>query len=151
MDQENYGPDYRVHLLEQYKKVVDLTELMAARRDRRHHLFLSINTALFALLTGVKSSWLPLFEGTTGWILPGLGVLLCILWYLNIRSMRSINEARFVVINLLEKELPASPFKDEWELLEKSADYIGLSKLEQWVPVLMAVAFVAIPLLHFIP
>ena len=56
-------------------------------------------------------------------LFPNAGILLCLLWILFIKNYKQLNSAKFEVINRLELQLPARPFNNEWETLQKSKKY----------------------------
>jgi hypothetical protein len=73
------------------------------------------------------------------------GVLFCLCWATTIRRYRDLNNAKFNVINSIEKKLPASAFTSEWKYLcqGKNADEYGhLTAVEYWVPMIFAALYV---------
>jgi hypothetical protein len=88
------------------------------------------------------------------------GIVLAGAWWLQLRSYRNLNSAKWAVIGDLEKSLPRQPFGDEWvrlkadpvervilrsdrlgTMLKPLARYAELSVVEQVVPLLFAVLF----------
>ena len=49
--EEEYGENYKAHLLEQYKLYVEMADRISARRQTANSFFLSINTAIIALIS----------------------------------------------------------------------------------------------------
>ena len=127
-------------LLEQYKLMVSTAENASDRRSRNNQLYLSLTTFLISV-----ASFLTQIEEVQSWqyvIWIGLsvvGVLICILWYVNIRSFRQLNAGKYQVILELEKQLPAQPFQDEWAMLGEGIDskrFISFTKIEAYIPLI---------------
>ena len=73
-----------------------------------------------------------------------LGVALCALWNINIRSYRQLNTAKFKIIHEFEQQLPLAMYDREWEVLGKGEDskkYLQLTRVEQMVPFLFAIPY----------
>ncbi len=72
--------------------------------------------------------------------------LQCLVWFWTIRSYRQLNAGKWAVVGALERRLPASPWwSAEWAALGRGEDparYWPLTHLEQWVPLLFALAYV---------
>jgi len=74
-----------------------------------------------------------------------LGIALCFVWIVNIRSYSQLNTGKFTVIHDMEKQLPYPCYDREWEILGKGADrrkYFQLTRIEQFVPLLLAIPYV---------
>ncbi|MFE7718256.1 hypothetical protein ACFU44_04370 [Nocardia rhizosphaerihabitans] len=148
---ENQGPEarsatYDSMVLEQYRLYVEMTDRVSARRGLANSFFLSLNTGIFTLVTLFGKSPPP---DTAEWLVIPLIAILgqCFAWFYLVRSYRLLNSAKFQVIGALEERLPASPFwKAEWWALGEGRNralYWPLSHIEQWVPVLFALAYVS--------
>ena len=143
-----YNPDreqYQAAVLEQYKLYADMADRISARRAATNTFFLGLNTAV---LTVVGILWRNKPSGSPALLVAPLLLLLvlCLAWFLLIRSYRQLNSAKYAVIGSLEERLPASPYRSEWTVLDrgtKRATYWPLSKVEQWIPVIFASAYVA--------
>ncbi|HEX2132450.1 MAG TPA: hypothetical protein VHH15_12920 [Actinophytocola sp.] len=136
---------YQAAVLEQYKLCVEMADRVSARRNAANTYFLTLNTALTAVLGGVAGGRLL---DTPGWlVVAGLIVLLaqCAAWWTIVRSYRLLNGAKFAVIGAFEERLPAYAYsRAEWRALGEGRDwrrYLPLSHIEQWVPVTFAVAY----------
>lgn len=135
-DHEVYGDQYQNHLFEQYKMYVDMTDRISGRRQTANNFFLSINTALIAIVTFLKTK-----AGTDPILLSFVtgiaGFLLCFTWYRLIKSYKDLNSARFKIIQKMEESLPLSPYKAEWTLVEEGRNpkfYRPFTKIESWIP-----------------
>lgn len=137
---------YRAALLEQYKLYVEMADRISARRGLANTFFLSLNTAL---LTAVGVFFNEQSDTAGGWLVLPLVALLaqCLTWYWIIRSYRQLNSAKWAVVGALEQRLPASPYwLAEWKAIGEGRDparYWPLTHVEQWIPVLFALTYVA--------
>jgi hypothetical protein len=122
-------------LLDIYKQSAEMADRLSARRAVASSYFLTVQTGLLALLA---------FVSKEKWQIALAGVVLALTWWFLLRSYRMLNRAKFEVINEIEAQLPAAPFKREWEILgveevpkRKLEDrYTTLGQIEQVVPLL---------------
>ena len=148
MKREEYGEKYPDHLLEQYKLYVEMADRVSQRRDQSNKFYATIYSALAAIL--VLASRFDLSDDTWGlaFLVAGLvGALLAGIWFMNIRSYRTLNSAKFQIINEIEKQLPAQGYTDEWELLRPVGGppkYLQLTRVEQYVPVMFLLLSLAL-------
>lgn len=133
--QEEYGQEYKSHLLEQYKLFVEMADRISARRQSTNSFFLSINTAIIALVGYIN------FGGQSGssyyWLVSLAGMALCFMWYRLIRSYKDLNSAKFAVIHEMEAELPVSPYDSEWEKVQRGTNkklYLPFTHIEVYIP-----------------
>ncbi len=127
-------------LLELYKNAVEMADRVSSRRAGANTFFLTLNTALAAVVGIVSSARKPPPDGNLpsydafGLVSTAIaGVVLALVWWALLRYYRRLNGAKFKVINKLEEQLPATPFKDEWEILhpdEPSSEEVA--KLPRW-------------------
>ncbi|WP_204817607.1 RipA family octameric membrane protein [Corallococcus macrosporus] len=134
---EEYGAEYRSHLLDQYKMYIELMDKVSERRQHANTFFLTINTALIGLLgiawpQGTPNSAIQWHVGV------GLaGLSLCYSWNRLLRSYRGINQGKFDVIHAIEEYLPLRLFAAEWTALGEGKDkkkYLPFTAIEPWVP-----------------
>jgi hypothetical protein len=135
---------------EQYKLATEMADRISARRGTANAFYFTVSSALL----GVSESL-----GLT--ITSAAGLFLAAAWWLQLRSYRNLNAAKWSVINEMEVSLPSQPFTDEWARLKKEpveeaarrwpwlrkalrpmARYAELSVVEQVVPAVYAVLFV---------
>jgi hypothetical protein len=126
--------------LEIYKLAVEMADRISARRAVASSFFLTAQSALVVLVGATT---------TQDWAFALPGLVLAITWGLLLRSYRLLNGAKFAVIQGMERQLPASPFQDEWDLLDPPDKawrerYFELGLLERVVPTVFAVAFLII-------
>lgn len=114
-------------ILAQWQTCVEMASDTSQRRDSMNNIFMSLNIAIMAataFVWDIKSILLLIS-----------GVIVCILWLLLIRNYKLLNTAKFEVINSLEEQLPALPYKSEWNLLKKNKKYCDSTKLEKILPI----------------
>jgi len=111
-------------ILELYKTAVEMADRTSARRAGANSFFLTLNTALAAVVGIVSSARKPASQGD----LPSYGafglvstatagIVLALAWWALLRYYRRLNAAKFDVINALEEQLPVRPYTNEWAIL----------------------------------
>ncbi len=92
---------------------------MSQRRQAANSFYLSINTLLVGssayLGTTTSSVRMTLFISLAG-------TLVCTYWIRSIESYKTLNDAKFAVINKIEESLIIRPFTDEWAILDPDGD-----------------------------
>lgn len=136
-----------------YATAVEMADRVSARRGQANQFYLSIETVLLgvpaffgsATPTGGGASAFP----TT--VLAAVGVIVSATWWLQLRSYRQLNRAKFEVILAIErKHFSTHPFGDEWNSLKEDSlpgwrgRYAELSTVERVVPIVFLVANVAV-------
>jgi len=144
---DDYLGDYDDHLLEQYKLYVEMTDRISQRRQTANIFFLTINTALVALLGAAVPSGLGLLE-SVWYVIVGLaGVVLSFSWYRLVCSYRDLNSAKFKVVHEIEQHLPLRPYEAEWKTVgqgEESKLYLPFTHIETRVPWVFMLLYVAL-------
>jgi len=98
-----------------YKLLVEMADRVSQRRQAANNFYLSANTAII----GASAYIATLGESATNtFVVAVAGIGVCILWQRNIDSYKTLNEAKFKVINQIEKALPLAPFTAEWSYLD---------------------------------
>ena len=136
---EPSAPGQRAEVLELYKLAVEMADRISARRGTANAFFLSVQTTFIALV-----SWgFPRFSGSPWWVSVAVflaGATLSATWWMQLRSYRDLNTAKFKVINKLEETLPVQVFADEWRELKRDPipawrkRYAELGTSERTVP-----------------
>ncbi|MEE4419010.1 MULTISPECIES: hypothetical protein [Streptomyces] len=126
-------------VLELYKLAVEMADRVSARRGQANAFFLTIQTA-FVSVVGVA---LPNLRAEPVWVAPVIalaGVAISMTWWLQLRSYRDLNRAKFAVINAIETQLPVQVFTDEWRQLTRTPEiprrvrYAELGFSERMIP-----------------
>lgn len=146
LDEKSYGNNYRKHLFMQYKLCVEMADRVSSRRNTANNFFLSVNTLLVAIIGALSQLGSSSISYILLWAIIAsiAGILFCLCWATTIRRYRDLNNAKFNVINAIEKRLPASAFTTEWKYLcrGKSADeYTHLTAVEYWVPIIFVALY----------
>jgi len=136
-NQEEYGENYKSHLLEQYKLYVEMADKISERRQSANSFFLSVNTVIVGLTTyftlcGISYRSIILFSP-----ISIAGLVICYMWYRLVRSYRDLNTAKFKVIHEIEQKLPLAPYDLEWEKVEGGKNpkfYLPFTHIEIYVP-----------------
>ena len=136
----------RAIVLEQYKLYVEMADRVSSRRSLANTFFLTLNSAV---LTVIGVVWNRQPDAAPGVAIVPLFVLVtqCLVWFWTVRSYRQLNSGKWAVVGALETVLPTSPWwAAEWHALGQGRDpgrYWPLTHLEQWVPMLFALAYVS--------
>jgi hypothetical protein len=137
-------------LLEQYKLAAEMADRISARRGTANGFYFTVSSALLA-----ASESLSLATASAA------GIVLACAWWMQLRSYRNLNAAKFEVIGKLEQHLPVRIFSDEWAILKQEpvertvlrsnalgrivkplSRYAELSVVEQVVPLVFLILFV---------
>ena len=129
---------------------------VSQRREGANRLYVGILTgflvAVIALLRFgpedfVTSPLLMVGGGSTG-------LLLCLSWYIVIRSYRQLNTGKFIVLHELEKLLSFDFFQREWKALgegkERLNKYLKLTLAETTLPILFGILFFILVIWGFV-
>jgi hypothetical protein len=146
---EPLDPEQRRLLFDQYKLAIEMADRVSARRGTANSFYFTVSSALLATSESLS---LPFAAGA--------GMILAVAWWFQLRSYRTLNAAKWAVIDALERELPWQPFHDEWQLIKAERierdgirsgrlgravrplrRYAELSRVEQVVPLVFGVLF----------
>lgn len=137
------GPTTPDDILDLYKLAVEMADRVSARRGTANTFFLTLQTALTTVLSALNDA---------SWVAPAAGIVLSFAWWRLLVSYRDLNRAKFAAIDMLERQLPATPFADEWAALRPADDaaaagwrrYAELGTIERVVPAVFAALYIAI-------
>lgn len=147
--------------VELYKLAVEMADRVSARRGRANEFYLAIET----LLLGVPASTALLIGSSTAnnlarWVTLVLGlcgIAISAAWWLQLRSYRDLNAAKFRVINQIEADqFQLHPFTDEWEHLKRDPvktwrfRYAELGTVERIMPLAFALLHIGLVVLGFL-
>ncbi|MEU5942757.1 hypothetical protein ABZ807_27105 [Micromonospora sp. NPDC047548] len=122
-----------------YKMAAEMADRISVRRATSNAFFLTAQTTFVAVL-GIA---MPSLSAAPLWIVVAIGaagLILSASWWLQLRSYRELNSAKFRVISTLEEQLPVRVFADEWEILKQDPikkwrpRYAELGAIERTVP-----------------
>lgn len=138
-------PDPRV--VELYKTAVEMADRVSARRSTANAFFLTAQTALVTVIGATTPSLLRA-PWWTALAVAIAGVVLSASWWLQLRSYRDLNRAKFEVINTMERQLPVRIFSDEWDILKRDSAkswrtrYAELGTVERVIPGVFALLYI---------
>jgi hypothetical protein len=128
-------------VLDFYKLAVEMADRVSARRGQANQFYLTLQTtllgvpAIFDFLGGKE------FDPLRATLLAVIGAITSATWWLQLRSYRDLNRAKFDVINRIEREhLVVHPFNEEWISLKEDplprwrGRYAELGTVERFVP-----------------
>lgn len=134
-------------VLDLYKMAIEMADRVSARRGQANQFYISLETLIVGApaLLQVSDQGKVLGEGR-GNILSILGIIVAAVWWLQLRSYRDLNKAKFEVITEIEQNsLPIQIFKSEWDKLASDlvpswrSRYAELGTVERLVPVIFIV------------
>ena len=137
--EDEYGELYKDHIIDIYKLYVEMADRISQRRMSTNNFFVSVNTFLFVIISffGERNNDILM-------ILVVIGIIFSGAWYYLLKSYRCLNSGKFEVVQEIEKLLPLSPYKFEWEKLGNGKDkklYWPLSHLEIILPILFGIIY----------
>ena len=164
------SPDEDAVVLDLYKTAVDLADRWTSRRAGANTFFLTLNTALAAIVGIVSAARrqpphgsIPAFDGLGLAMTAAAGIVLAVVWWGLLRYYRRLSKAKWEVINELEARLPVHPFTDEWaklhpneigsarttkgswlERLQLKVEHREATVVEQFVPWVFIVIYVTL-------
>lgn len=135
--ENEYGNEYKSHLLEQYKLYVEMADNISERRQTANSFFLSINTAIVGLSAYLSICDTPKKVTILFTPISIAGMIICYMWYRLVRSYMDLNTAKFKVVHEIEQKLPFAPYDVEWDKVGRGADsklYLPFTHIEKYVP-----------------
>ena len=133
----------------EYEFFSDGTQQLADRRQAATQVYLSVNTAIFALIAfllkdaGLEGRLLALLT------LPlfAVGVFACVVWYKLIYRYKCLITWRYDQLMEMEKTLPDSHQMYSKEqayffILHNGKEKFGFSTLEMWLPLVILVLYI---------
>lgn len=132
----------RAERLEIYKLLIEMADRVSQRRQAANNFYLSVNTVVVggsATLSTLEASSVSVS------VISIAGIAICCLWIMNILSYKTLNEAKFIVINNIEKRLIEQPFEEEWRELDPEQNgkrHKPFHKVEKVVPFVFIFVYV---------
>lgn len=122
---------------ELYKFYVEQAEKVSSKRADTNKYMLTVNTFLIGLFS-VSTNFEEFAKTLWNYLVPASGTLICLTWYIMIKSYSNLNSAKFKVIHEMEESMKYKPFTREWELAEqgKGKAYKPISKVEPKIPLI---------------
>ena len=131
--------------LKQYEICVNMADKISQRRADANKFYSVLITSFFAVIVAIFKGEIFKVDNLPVILLVGLiGILLCVVWFFNINSYKTLNSAKFKVINDMEAMLPQQPFNKEWEESGKGKNskiHRTLTSIEKFVPAILGLPF----------
>jgi hypothetical protein len=140
-------PDTDECVLDLYKMAVEMADRVSARRATANAFFLTAQTTLVTVI-GLATPSLLKAPPWTAVAVSLAGVTMSACWWLQLRSYRDLNSAKFTVINGIEQSLPARVFSEEWAELKnaqrrsRGRRYVELGTSERIIPGIFALLYI---------
>lgn len=148
---ESYGANFQEHLLEQYKMYVEMMDRVTERRGKTNVFYISLLSGILAFASLLaEKELLPGSKELLLLIIAIQGLLLCIVWMININSYKQLNRLKFKIIQEIEKSLPFPCYSREWLVKEPKTgeyshkQYRRLTKVENYVPFILAIPYLGL-------
>lgn len=104
---------------ELYKLAVEMADRVSARRTSANNFFVALHGLLATVIGLIGFANASTAGAATPTLITGVaGIVLCVAWWLGLRSYRDLNAAKFKVITSLEASFPVHLFGDEWKYLK---------------------------------
>jgi hypothetical protein len=134
---KEYGDNYKQHLFEQYKMLIESIEKTSDRRLLANNTFIAINSAIFTLIGLTFQIESLNKDASFRMLLSIIGILISIIFFFLIRSYKQLNSGKFIVVHEIEDHLPLRLYKYEWKKLGEGKDskkYYPFSHIEMLLP-----------------
>ena len=146
LTREQYGNNFHTLLIEQYKLYVEMHDRISARRNQMNGFYISLLSGLLALLSiGVDKNVFSQAQNVVLALVGILGVILCFLWRIYIRSYARLVWRKIQVIHEIEKYLPFPCYLREEGLREKDlkskVNYTRHTTIEQYTAITFGVLY----------
>lgn len=124
---------------ELYKLYLETAEKTTDRRGSANNWMLSVNAAITGFYGYLSKDGVPEAQGDVWyWAIPAAGVLISIAWFVLIGNYRTLNRAKFQILQEIEEDFEIRLFHKEYELYKANMPY-NFSAVEQAIPI----AFIA--------
>lgn len=134
---------------EEYKFFAESTQFLTEKRLNASQTYLTVNTAIFAVIgfvvkdSGLSVTWFSI--GTLPLIL--VAIIACTQWYRMINNYKALISWRYEQLMAMEDEMPDSykMYKKEWDDFYKpqaSKKRFGFSVIEKNLPLLILILYV---------
>lgn len=144
-----------------YRLAVEMADRVSARRGQANQFYLALETLLLGVPASINFALAANpSEGFTRWVTLVLGlcgIAISAAWWMQLRSYRDLNAAKFKVINKIEADhFEVRPFTDEWahlkddEIIKRwSGRYAELGTMERAMPFVFALLHLALIVVGF--
>ena len=132
-------PDERKERLDIYKIAIEMADKHSTRRlqiNSFYAVFIGvIFTGIFKFLDKVSYNRNFAIVGCV------VGIIFCIIWFLQLRYFKHLNSIKFAIIQDIEKNMSIKIFTDEWSRFKQKNTSISTTQLEYAIPIILAIIF----------
>ena len=135
---------HKNELVDQYKMFQKTSEDLVSRRQNVNSFYISVNSALVALMGVVMGS---IDMPTKTYVLMFMcvaGIILDFSWIHLLEAYGTLNAAKMKVINLMEEQLPVALYEVEWRVMSDKLNnkrYVSFTNSEKRVPKLFLIVY----------
>ncbi len=153
-----YGPEYREHVLKQYRLAVERADAVSDRRATMNEYYLVLTSVILSVAgIGVGGAFVgsPVIPPRLAPWVSLVGVIVTASWLAAIYASNQLNRAKFHVINRLEERLPVAVFTVEWNFRTTGSEmaqaargrvYTSSTVVESIVPAALLLLFIGLTL-----
>lgn len=149
---EDYGPEFRDHILGQYRIYAEGIEKVMERRQNTNNYFITINTALATLIGLSFQVNLESFNPAKI-LLPVIGILISFVFGALVKYYGGLTKTKYAILKEMEDELPTSPFEEEWQTFYKINKKRGkapsATRIEMTIPWIFGIIYLVIGIILF--
>ena len=141
-----YGDQCQTAVLEQWKTFIEMANSSTEKRTNSNNIFMTINAALLAVISFTLD-----YKSI---VLSIVGIVVCSVWMRSITSYYKLSKVKYDIVNEIEDLLPLRPSSYEWERLIIEEKYVGLTKIEKFLPWLfigLYIISIVCPMLGLLP
>ncbi len=138
---------HKGEILDQYKMFQKTSEDLVARRQSVNSFYISVNSALVALVGIVMG----LVETPAKMYVMAFmcltGIILDISWMNILEAYGTLNAAKMKVIKLMEEKLPVALYDVEWQVMSDKLNnkkYVSFTDSEKRIPRIFAAVYICI-------
>ncbi len=137
--------EHQKMILEEYKLYVEMSDRVATKRAQSNRYYITIISGLLIVTATIikEKALFSIKDYYIHVIISVLGLAVCFLWYNTITSYKKLNEAKFKVIDELEKKLPYACYNSEWKFM-KEIKYKPLTFFEKTVVFTLVLPFIGL-------
>ena len=138
--------------LEQYIFYSQTADKISDRRTQSNIFFVTLNSTLITIIGIAGGKDTIIKSGPMLFVVPLVGVLVCFLWWVIVKSYRDINSAKFKVLHEIEDRLPLKLYSYEWHIVKQGdgTKYRPTSHIEMWIPWIFGCMYIFILLIQSI-
>ncbi len=132
-------------LVHQYRGVMAMIQQNYSRRTGTNRFYISIGSALLIFLSyAINPSVDVEIQNVAALTVAAIGLVLCLVWGLQIRSLRNLISLQIELAQEMEKNLPFDFFHQQEQLLDHPKNWLRYGIVEQGLPLLMALPYLLI-------